>query len=153
MSEMDIKNDLTGDMMVFSMRPSEVALSEASSHKRKLKTGTTTSPIMKQRKAKAVQMIEGTEMRPLLSPLPTSSVMQTITPTPVTYSVELDSADDASTSSYISTHNTRDSDFKWQIVATTEELEKLDKRGREMIEKLTHSIQAVTNIYETKLEM
>ena len=100
-----MKDNETADMMVFSAKPSEIAPSEASSRKRKPKTATTTGAIKKRKSKPAVQMIEGPERQQLLSPLPTSPVMQTITPTPVPRPVELESADDASAVSYISSHN------------------------------------------------
>ena len=79
--------------------------------------------------------------------------MQNITPTPTPCPVHMESADDALAASYISSHNTGVSDYtKWQTVATTAELETLGHHGKEMIDKLTHSIQAVISIYETKLE-
>ena len=79
--------------------------------------------------------------------------MQPITPTPIPHPVELESADDASAASYISSHNTGVSDYtKWQSLATTEELEKLGHHGKEMIDKLASSIQAVTDVYREKLE-
>ena len=65
----------------------------------------------------------------------------------------MESADDASATSYISSHNTGVSDYtKCQTVATTAELEKLGHHGKEMIDKLAHSIRAVTSVYQTKLE-
>ena len=101
-SDTDMKDNETADMRVFSAKPSEVAPSEASSRKRKPKTATTTGAIKKRKSKPTVQMIEGPERQQLLSPLPTSPVMQTITPTPVPRPLELESADDASAVSYIS---------------------------------------------------
>ena len=65
----------------------------------------------------------------------------------------MESADDASATSYISSHKTGVSNYtKWQTVATTAELEKLGRHGKEMIDKLAHSIQAVMGVYETTME-
>ena len=143
-SYMDMKDDEAADMMVFSAKPAEVAPSEVSSCKRKPKTATTIGAIKKCKSKPAVQMIEGPERQQLLSPLPTSSVMQTITPTPVLRPVELESADDASSISYISSHNTGASDYnqwtKWQTVATTEQLEQLGVKGKEMTNHLATAI-------------
>ena len=60
-SNMDMKDDVTGDMMVFSAKPTEVAPSEASSRKRKPKTATTTGAIKKRKYKPTVQMIGGPE--------------------------------------------------------------------------------------------
>ena len=60
-SDTDIKDDVIGDMMVFSAKPSEVAPSEASLSARKPKTATTTGAIKKRKSKTTVQMIEGPE--------------------------------------------------------------------------------------------
>ena len=82
--------------------------------------------------------------------------MQTITPTPVPRPVELESADDASAVSYISSHNTGASEYnqwtKWQTVATTEQLKQLGVKGKEMMNHLATAIQTVTDEYKAKLE-
>ena len=78
MSDTDMKDNETADMMVFAVRPSEVPPLEASSRKRKPKTATTTGAIKKRKSKPSVQMIEGPERQQLLSPLPTSPVIQPI---------------------------------------------------------------------------
>ena len=110
-SDMDMKENETADMMVLSVKSSEVAPSEASSRKRKPKTATTTNTIKKRKSKPTVQMIEGSERQQLLSPLLTSPVMQSIAPTLVSCPVELDSADDVSAVSYISSHNIGASEY------------------------------------------
>ena len=60
-SDTDMKDDVTADMMVFSAKPSEVAPSDTPSCKRKSKTATTTSAIKKRKSKPTVQMIEGPE--------------------------------------------------------------------------------------------
>lgn len=102
---MDMRDDKQTYIMVFSAKLSEVAPSEASSQKRQPKTATTISTIKKQDKSKAVRRIEGPEIRQLLSPLPISPVMQTISTTLITRPVQMESADDTSATSYISSHN------------------------------------------------
>ena len=155
-SDTDMKDDMTRDMMYFSAKESEVPPSEASLGNRKPNTATTTGAIKKLRSKPTVQMIEGPERQQLLSSLPTSPVMQTITPITVTRPVELESADDASAISYISSNNTGASDYnqwtKWQKVATTEQLETLGTKGKEMLNHLATAIQTVTDEYKAKLE-
>ena len=106
MSDTDMKDDVMAEMMAFSAKPSEVAPSEASSRKRKLKAAPTTGPMKKRQSKPTVQMIEGPERQQLISPLATSPVMQTNTTTTVPCPVELECADNASAVSYISSHNT-----------------------------------------------
>ena len=155
-SDTDMKDDLTGDIMVFLAKPSEVATSETSSRQRKPKTATTTGAIKRRKFEPTVQMIGGPERRQMISPLPTSPVMQTITPTPIPRPVELESANDASAVSYISSHNKGASDYnqwtKWQTVATTDQLKQLGVKGTEMMNHLATTIQTVTDEYKAKLE-
>ena len=117
---------------------------------------TTTGAIKKPKSKPTVRMIEGPERQQLLSPLPTSPVMQTITPTTVIPAVELESADNVSAVSYISSQNTGVSNYsqwtKWQTVATTEQLEHLGIKGKEIINHLATAIQALTDEYKAKLE-
>ena len=60
-SNMDIKDNVRADMLVFLAKPSKVAPSEASSYKRLPKTTTTTGAI-KKRKSTTLQAIKESEI-------------------------------------------------------------------------------------------
>ena len=97
-SDTDMKDN---ESIAFSQAQSLIAPSDTSSRKRKSRTATASASI-KKRKSKTIESAEG-----LLSPRPSSPFMTiTPTPTPGLRPVELESAKDKSSSSYISESNT-----------------------------------------------